>query len=183
MRTREHGQGKTPPKKARAPGHVPRRAGRQAESQYHVERSFDAEICATIQSLSYNVSQESDGCVERAASSGQTADRPHIMCAGAGQERDHGGPAREHRLRNGEAVKIHSLVFRTCQRPAEEEKTVARIDLELSQLADPHVKSKRSSIFRWIRFHMLFQGSGPRPEAGVLPGSWHRPEVSWAEVG
>lgn len=83
MRTREHGRERR--LRRRVLGHVPRRAGRQAESHCQVKRSFGAEICATIQSLSYNVSQESDGCVERAASSGQTADRPH-MFAGAGQE-------------------------------------------------------------------------------------------------
>lgn len=94
MRTREHSRERRP--RRRVLGHVPRRAGRQAESQCHVERSFDAEICATIQSLSYNVSQESDGCVERAASSGQTADRrrcPQARAKKGPDWRDHGGTA------------------------------------------------------------------------------------------
>lgn len=77
---------------------------------------------------------------------------------------------------------IHSPAFGPCPRPSEE-KTVARIDLEVGQLADPHVKSKRApysdgSVFICYSRVLL---SGSEQGWSQTAGTWS--EVLLGEVG
>lgn len=99
----------------------------------------------TIQSLSCNVLREAGCCMcgeERAA---RQSDCP--ACPQARLATDLTGEVTCTNVRASGTVKLlrptHSPVYGSCPRPPEI-KTVARIDLELGQPADPHVKSKRA---------------------------------------
>jgi hypothetical protein len=85
-----------------------------------------------------------------------------------------GQASRGGRLWNSEAVERHNPVFGAAQDQPRE--TVARIDLELGQLADPHVKSKGRPISMWVgSLRVLLSG----PEQGLSWGG-PGPASSWS---
>lgn len=90
-------------------------------------------------------------------------------------ERDFIGQAsQDWRLGNGNAVEIHPLLIGLAQ--GQPRRTFARIDLELGQLADPHVKSKRAPYSDGVPFSYAVPGFCSLGLSRGGPGAeWHWP--------